>query len=210
MEQQDQVKYVFNDGIEPIAFTKDELIKQANADGYETSRHPDSMAASIKAAEDLYDTKFKFTVKPLIRLERIHEDDAVMMNVVDLHDQQLPGFEGQAKAIEIIGDYGMPGDTHLLMPYDQKTLSMLKSFDDYQEPEWQQGFDRQLAKAPEYAGSQDLELPKVTADEISKIVYEKEQPEDLETQKKIDYAKQILQKDYVQDQTNQQVTKFLD
>lgn len=210
MEQQDQVKYVFNDGIEPIAFTKDQLIKQANADGYETSRHLDSMAASIKAAEDLYDTKFKFTVKPLVRLERIHEDDAVLMNVIDLHDQQLPGFEGQAKAIEIIGDYGMPGDTHLLMPYDQKTLSMLKSFDDYQEPEWQQAFDQQLAKAPEHAGSQDLELPKVTADEVSKIVYEKEQPEDLETQKKIDYAKQILQKDYVQDQTNQQVTKFLD
>lgn len=210
MEQQDQVKYVFNDGIEPIAFTKDQLIKQANADGYETSRHPDSMAASIEAAEDLYDTKFKFMVKPLVRLERIHEDDAVLMNVVDLHDQQLPGFENQDKAIEIIGDYGMPGDTHLLMPYDQKTLSMLKSFDDYQEPEWQQAFDRQLAKAPEHAGSQDLELPKVTADEVSKIVYEKEQPEDLETQKKIDYAKQILQKDYVQDQTNQQVTKFLD
>lgn len=55
-----------------------------------------------------------------------------------------------------------------------------------------------------------MELPKVTADEVSKIVYEKEQPEDLETQKKIDYAKQILQKDYVQDQTNQQVKKFLD
>ena len=87
---------------------------------------------------------------------------------------------------------------------------MLKSFVDYQEPEWQLAFDRQLTKAPEHAGSQDLELPKVTADEVSKIVYEKEQPEDLETQKKIDYAKQILQKDYVQDQTNQRVTEFLD
>lgn len=115
-----------------------------------------------------------------------------------------------------MGEFGMPGDAHILMHYGQDTLEMLKNFDDFRQDgyAWQLAFDKAIEKAPAKAKSgEDLEMPRITPDEVSQVVYEPERSDeklDRDDQQKLAQAKAVLQSDYVQDQVNKQAVKFMD
>ncbi|WP_048345005.1 hypothetical protein [Limosilactobacillus mucosae] len=210
----EEAKYVFTRGSDVIGYTEAELIQGASKYGLTGNAKEDILAEAGKVLTEDPDIKLAYQLKPLRRLEKIGQDDWTLMNVVDLKGQNLPGFKGEDKAIEIMGEFGMPGDSHILMHYGQDTLEMLKGFDGFQEDGWQQAFDKALEKAPAKAKSgEDLELPRITPDEVSQVVYEPErsdEKQDRDDQRKLSQAKAVLQSDYVQDQVNEQAVKFLD
>lgn len=210
----EETKYVFTRGSDVIGYTEAELIQGASKYGLTGNAKEDILAEAGKVLTEDPDIKLAYQLKPLRRLEKIGQDNWTLMNVVDLKGQNLPGFEGEDKAIEIMGEFGMPGDSHILMHYGQDTLEMLKGFDDFQEDGWQQAFDKALEKAPAKAKSgEELELPRITPDEVSQVVYEPErsdEKQDRDDQRKLSQAKAVLQSDYVQDQVNEQAVKFLD
>lgn len=210
----EETKYVFTRGSDVIGYTEAELIQGASKYGLTGNAKEDILAEAGKVLTEDPDIKLAYQLKPLRRLEKIGQDNWTLMNVVDLKGQNLPGFEGEDKAIEIMGEFGMPGDSHILMHYGQDTLEMLKGFDDFQEDGWQQAFDKALEKAPAKAKSgEELELPRITPDEVSQVVYEPErsdEKQDRDDQRKLSQAKAVLQSDYVQVQVNEQAVKFLD
>lgn len=212
----EETKYVYSNGVDTIGYTAVELmngLKGVDLRPYMSSRDIFLSWAGQLVTSDS-SMKFAYQLRPLRRLEKIGQDDWTLINLVDLKGQKLPGFEGEDKAIEIMGEFGMPGDSHILMHYGQDTLEMLKDFDDFQEDDWQKAFDKAIEKAPAKAKSgEDLEMPRITADEVSQVVYEPERTTGFtqnQLNQKITQAKQILKNEYVQDRVSQQAIQFLD
>ena len=129
----------------------------------------------LGSVEQMYDGKFQYVLNPLRRVKMIGSDFDSAMFLVDLTNQQIPGFEAESKAIEIFGESGMPGTIHLLMPYSQTTLSMLSTFGDYGDDEWQLALKNEMANAPKTSvvDGHDVELPDLDGTEsIDQIVIE--------------------------------------
>ena len=152
----EQVRYVFANAVRTFGVTGADLQKDvAKADLHE------------------YDGKFQYVLNPLRRVKMIGSDFDSAMFLVDLTNQQIPGFEAESKAIEIFGESGMPGTIHLLMPYSQTTLSMLSTFGDYDDDEWQLALKNEMANAPKTSmvDGHEVELPDLDGTEsIDQIV----------------------------------------
>lgn len=97
----EETKYVFTRGSDVIGYTEAELIQGASEYGLTGDTKEDILAEAGRVLTEDPDIKLAYQLKPLRRLEKIGQDDWTLMNVVDLKGQNLPGFEGEDKAIEI-------------------------------------------------------------------------------------------------------------
>lgn len=159
----EQVRYVFANAVRTFGVTGADLQK----DAAKANLH------DLRSVEQMYDGKLQYVLNPLRRVKMIGSDSDSAMFLIDLTNQQIPGFEAESKAIEIFGESGMPGTIHLLMPYSQTTLSMLSTFGDYGDDKWQLAFQNEMANAPKTSvvDGHDIELPDLDGTEsIDQIV----------------------------------------
>lgn len=146
---------VFTNSVRTFGVTSDDLQRDAAT----------TKARDLASIETMYDAKFAYVLNPLQRVQTIGSDLYCALYLVDLsNNQQLPGFQGHSKALELYGEAGMPGTTHLLLPYSQAVLSVFRSFNDFDDDYWQNAYDKALADAPKVSlnDSLSLELPNLS------------------------------------------------
>lgn len=154
----EESKYVFTDGIDTYAKTKQEL-----EDYYGKEDDP------VEVEEQNNDVVMAYELRPLEHVEVIGRSEDQIYSVVDLSNQDKKQADKRVSgigdtdllkedlALEAIDGAGY-GQVHNLYSYNEETVEMLKALDDNQDVTWKT--EKDLRFKPARGGDvKSLELP---------------------------------------------------
>lgn len=184
----EESKYVFTDGIDTYAKTKQEL-----KDYYGKEDDP------VEVEEQNNDVVMAYKLQPLRHVEVIGRSEDQIYAVVDLSNQDKKQADKRVSgigdtdllkedlALEAIDGAGY-GQVHNLYSYNEETVEMLKALDDNQDVTWKA--EKDLRFRPARGGDvKSLELPPAKVRDalaIEKEVEKKKEKADLLKERDLD------------------------
>lgn len=112
----------------------------------------------------------------LVRLKTLykgygnHNDMGNFYESYALEDNKELGIKKGHKYLEQVGDVGMPGREHYLLPANKEFVNFLVNIDSYQvNPEFKQIMTNATRNWPQKGETNTIELPQLTIDSLEKL-----------------------------------------
>lgn len=116
-----------------------------------------------------FDEAHQLATEPFSRNQLIYADRDNMFNIVTF-DRIYQGFNKGDQAIEQVGESGMPGTCHYLMPATKEIARFISDLDDYADNhELQAALAKAAQDWPEHSQQQNIQLDDLTRDQLNAI-----------------------------------------